>query len=188
MTDLPVWLDDWEHECCGEDRRTGQAVQLSLAFSRTGSVEPATGPGQITVHDDGTVTITGTAGATTGFDGPFGPGTLIQSGRVQFAIHGDAPAARVRCTGNLYETRHGAPAGTTTGQIVGIRFRPAICQKSADGLGSVVIGHEPGTELRATGDWRKHVSEEDPAPGRSSSPSGSATDPASASRPGRAFR
>lgn len=73
--------------------------------------EPATGPGHIAVQDDGTVTITGTAGATTGFDGPFGPGTLIQSGNMQFAIHGGTPAARVRCTGNLYETRHRAPAG-----------------------------------------------------------------------------
>lgn len=111
------------------------------------------------MRDDGIVTITGAAGATTGFDGPSGTGTLIQSGSVQFAIYGDAPAPRVRCTGELYETRHGDPSGTTTGQLVSIRLRPAILRTSAGGRVSTVTGHEPGTELPATGDWRTHAPE-----------------------------
>lgn len=162
VADLPVWLDDWEHECCGESRHVGQRVRLALAFSRAGTIEPASGPDQITVPGDGTVTITGTAGGKTGLDGPFGHGTLIQSGSVQFAIHGDPPAPKVCCAGELYEGRHGEPSGTTTGQLVAIRWRPAICKTSADGRGSTVVGHEPGIELATTGDWSRHGPRDDP--------------------------
>ncbi len=103
MTDLPVWLADWEHECCGEARRVGQQVRLPLALSRTGRVHTTSEPDQIAVLDDGTVSITGTTGATTGFDGPSGPGTLIQSGNVQFAIYGDAPGCS---SGSRYGEAH----------------------------------------------------------------------------------
>lgn len=162
MADLPVWLDDCDHECCGESRHVGQRVRLWLAFSRAGTVEPASGPDQIIVPGDGTVTITGAAGGKTGLNGPFGHGTLVQSGSVQFAIHGDPPAPRVRCVGELYEGRHGVPAGTTTGQLVAIRWCLAICETSADGQMSTVVGHEPGIELATTDDWRRHAPQDDP--------------------------
>jgi hypothetical protein len=76
------------------------------------------------VLDEGKISIVGTADGMTGSDGPFGHGTLIASGDVQFAIHGDAPDPRVQCVGELYEARHGEPSGTTTGQLVAIHWRP----------------------------------------------------------------
>ena len=124
--------------CCGEARHVGELVRISLAFSRVGQVEVTSRPDEIIVLDEGNVTIVGTAGGEAGRDGPFGRGTLIASGDVQFAIHGEAPGPRVRCVGELYEARHGEPSGTTTGQLVAIHWRPDRALRC-----------EPGIELQA---------------------------------------
>lgn len=148
MVDLPVWLDGADHLCCGEARRVGETAQISLAFSRAGQVEVTSRPDQITVLDEGKISIVGTADGEAGSDGPFGHGTLIESGDVQFAIHGDAPGPRVQCLGEFYEARHGEPSGTTTGQIVAIHWRPRDALRYA-----------PVIELQATNDWMGHEPE-----------------------------
>lgn len=150
MADLPIWLDGGDHMCCGEPRHVGQTVRLALAFSRAGKVQATSEPDQITVHGDATVTIIGTADGKTDIDGPFGHGSLIQSGNVQFAIHGDPPGPKVRCTGELYEARHGEPAGTTTGQLIAIRWRP-----------QEALRYGPGIELRTTSDRCEQAPPED---------------------------
>ena len=71
------------------------------------------------------------------------------AGGLQFAIRGEAPAARVCCGGELSEIRHGWPTGVTRGRLIGIRWRPARLRK-IDGRGSAVDGYGPGTELRNT--------------------------------------
>jgi hypothetical protein len=148
MVDLPVLLDGTDHMCCGETRHVGETVRISLAFSRAGQVEITSRPDEINVLDEGKISIVGTADGMTGSDGPFGHGTLIASGDVQFAIHGDAPGPRVQCVGELYEARHGEPSGTTTGQLVAIHWRPGEA-----------LRYEPGIELQATDDWLEHEPE-----------------------------
>jgi hypothetical protein len=148
MVDLPVWLDAADHMCCGQARRVGETAQFSLAFSRAGQVEVTSRPDEIIVLDEGKISIVGTADGEAGSNDPFGYGTLVESGDVQFAVHGDAPGQRVQCVGEFYEARHGEPSGTTTGQIVAIRWRPR------EGL-----GYGPGIELQATDDWLEHEPE-----------------------------
>jgi hypothetical protein len=148
VVDLPVWLSGDDHMCCGEARRAGQLVQISLAFSRAGRVQATTQPEHIAVLADGTVSIVGPADGATGGDGPFGWGTLVQSGAVQFAIPGDAPGPAVRCEGKLYEARHGEPSGTTTGQLIAIRWRPRQA-----------LTNGPGIELQGTDDRPGRVAE-----------------------------
>jgi hypothetical protein len=145
MVDLSVWLDAVDHMCCGEARRAGDTVRIPLAFSRAGKVHVTTQPDRIAVLADGTISIVGTAGGMTGIDGPFGHGTLVRSGGVRFAVHGDAPGPKVLCVGELYEARHGEPSGTTTGQLIAIRWRPRQA-----------LRYEPGIELQATDDWPEH--------------------------------
>jgi hypothetical protein len=148
MVDLPVWLDSVDHMRCGEARHIGERVRFPLAFSRAGKIEVTTRPDQVVVLDEGKINIVGRAGGKTGSDGPFGHGTVIESGDVQFAIHGDAPGPRVLCMGKLYEARHGEPHGTTTGQLIAIRWRPRE-----------VLRYQPGMELQATDDWLEHEQE-----------------------------
>ena len=119
-----------------------------LAFSRAGKIEVTTRPDQVVVMDEGKVNIVGKADGKTGSDGPFGHGTVIESGDVQFAVHGDAPGPRVLCVGELYEARHGEPHGITTGELLAIRWWPRE-----------VPGDQPGMELQATDDWVEHEQE-----------------------------
>jgi hypothetical protein len=148
MVDLPVWLDGTDHICCGEARHVGETARIPLAFSRVGQVEVSSRPDEIIVLDEGKVSIVGTADGQAGSDGPFGRGTLIASGDVQFAIHGEAPGPRVQCVGELYEARHSEPSGMTTGQLVAIHWRPGLMLRS-----------QPGIELQATDDWLEHQPE-----------------------------
>lgn len=117
-----MWLDGVDHMCCGEAREVGQTVQVSLALS-AGLVEAANRPDEVVVLEEGNISIVGTADGQVRGPGPFEHGTLIDSGDVQFAMHGDAPGPRVRCVGKLYEALHGEPSGTTTGQLIAIHWR-----------------------------------------------------------------
>lgn len=92
----------------------GELVTVELTFH--GDTVAASEPDNIEVLEDGRVSIVGTAlGSAGGEDGDT-EGTLIASEGVRFAIAGDAPPARVRCTGELAEDRHGFPAGATAGR------------------------------------------------------------------------
>ena len=70
---------------------------------------------------------------------------------MQFAIEGEAPAERVCCTGQLWEERHGWPAGVTKGRLTGIRWHPAVLRRISD-AGSAIEGYGPGRELESTED------------------------------------
>jgi hypothetical protein len=151
---LPVWIDDWVYQCCGEQRRVGQAVKLELTFE--GEVEAAAEPDRIDVVGDGEVVIVGTAAGPPddvgGGDGM--EGTLIVSGALRFAIEGTAPAPQVICSGRLLELRHGYPAGRTRGELVGLHRRPGIVRAIDHGT-SVIEGYSVGDELASTEDWSK---------------------------------
>lgn len=149
---LPVWIHDWVYQCCGQTRRVGEAVELALTLE--GDIQAATGPDRIEVLDDGEVVIVGTAVGPVADAHEPTPGTLIACGAMQFAIHGDAPARHVTCTGELWETRHGWPAGPTTGVLAGIRWHPAIARSTGDGV-TVIEGYCAGQDQASTDDWRE---------------------------------
>jgi hypothetical protein len=150
VIDVPVWVSDWVHECCGEARRVGDLVDIELTFA--GDTASTTEPDHIDVLDDGRVSITGSVVGPVGRRGEHTGGTLIASGAMRFGLVGDAPAVRVRCVGELSETRHGYPSGVTRGELVGIRWRPAVERRLADGVSVAIDGFEPGEELSSTED------------------------------------
>lgn len=122
-------------------------MELQLTFR--GDVAPADEPDSVHVPDDGKVRVIGTVTGPVNDPEDHTPGTLITSGGLQFAIEGDPPADRVRCTGELWEDRHGWPAGTTTGRLVDIRWRPARLTKVSD-IGHTIDGYGPGQKLNST--------------------------------------
>ena len=124
MVALPVWIASWVCECCGVPRRSGENVELELTFS--GDVVASAEPDRIDVLPGGEVRITGSVAGRVKDAHARKRGTLIRSGAVQFAIAGAAPAARVCCTGQLWEIRHGYAAGSTRGTLSDIRWRPAL--------------------------------------------------------------
>jgi hypothetical protein len=131
---LPVWIDDWVYKCCGQSRRVGEVVALDLTFE--GDAEAATEPDDIDVRDDGQVVVVGSALGPVAEEGNHTAGTLIMSSPVEFAIRGDAPAPRVKCSGRLWEIRHGRPTRRTSGELVGIRWHSAIVRSTGTRSGA----------------------------------------------------
>jgi hypothetical protein len=150
MVSVPVWIESWVHECCGLARHAGETTELLLTFS--GDVAAATEPDSLHVLDEGRVKVIGAAVGRTDDAHADVDGTLIASGGLQFAIRGEAPAPRVCCVGELWETRHGFPTGLTKGRLIDIRWRPALLRKIGE-RGRAVDGYGPGTELRHTEEW-----------------------------------
>jgi hypothetical protein len=149
VVSLPVWIASWVQECCGVPRRVDEQVELRLTFH--GETAAAAGPDSIHVLDDGKVTVVGTARGRVDHAHADTQGTLVASGRAQFAIEGAAPADRVCCTGELWEDRHGWPTGVTKGRLVEIRWRPAVLRQVSE-VGAAIDGYGPGQRLGSTGD------------------------------------
>ena len=150
MVALPIWIASWVCECCGVARRVGENVMLELTFA--GDVVASAEPDRIDVLPDGKARITGSVAGRVKDAHSRQRGTLIRSGAVQFAFAGAAPAARVCCTGQLWEIRHGYAAGSTRGTLSDIRWRPALYRDAGE-LSRVIDGYGPATRLNATGDW-----------------------------------
>jgi hypothetical protein len=150
VIDLPVWVSDWVHECCGEPRDVGDLVDIELTL--VGDTASTTEPDHVDVLDGGRVSIAGSVVGPVGRKGDHTWGVLIVSRAVRCGLAGDAPAARVRCIGELTETRHGYPSGVTRGVLVGIRWRPAMGRGLADGVSVAIDGYGPGEELGSTED------------------------------------
>ena len=137
----------------GGARRVGETVDLQLTFA--GATVPAAGPVSVEWLDNGRVSVVGEVTALPGVaEGNHTQGTQIASGRLKFALAGDEPAARVKCTGELEEIRHGFPSDVTTGLLTGIQWRSGIKHKM-DAVSFVIDGYEPGEELASTEDRRR---------------------------------
>lgn len=150
MINVPVWVHDWVHECCGETRRVGDTLDLELTFA--GDAVADDGPDSVDVLPGGRISIVGAVDGLAGLaEGNHTEGTRIASGGMKFAFTGGSPAARVRCTGELEEVRHGFPSGLTTGLLTGIQWRPAIMRR-VDAVSFAVEGYETGQELASTED------------------------------------
>jgi hypothetical protein len=151
--ELPVWIESWVHECCGLNRRVGDAVELDLTFE--GDMQPAAGVDQITVLHGGRVSVVGrvigpvSSGHTSG--------VVIESGALRFGISEESAADRAQCVGRLAEPRHGYPSWATAGKVSGIQWRPGI---EADRGGyTEVVDYGVGQELQSTEDWKPEVYE-----------------------------
>jgi hypothetical protein len=155
---VPVWIDDWVYECCGQTWRLGEAIDLDLTFA--GDVRAVTDPDRIDVLDDGQVVIVGAAVGPVTNNEAHTEGTLIVCGAVKFAILGKVPGSRVMCSGRLSEIRHGWPTGRTSGELTGVRWHPAIVRSTGDG-GGVIEGYDPGEELASTDDWWERHGDDD---------------------------
>jgi hypothetical protein len=150
MVALPVWIESWVCECCGVLRRVGESVDLALTF--VGEVTGSTDPDRIDVLPDGKVRLVGSVTGRVDDAHADKAGTLVQSGNVQIAVRGDAPAARVCCTGQLWEIRHGYAAGMTQGRLSDIRWRPAVLREVGE-RSFVIDGYGKPAELSCTDDW-----------------------------------
>jgi hypothetical protein len=113
VADVPVWVPDWVYECCGVPRRVGELTELDLTF--TGDISPATGSDGVEVPGDGLVRLTGPVAGPSDMTENHTEGMRVAAGRLRFAFAGGAPAARVTCTGELEEIRHGFPSDVTRG-------------------------------------------------------------------------
>ena len=153
---LPVWIESWVYECCGAARRAGESVVLALTFA--GDVAETTEPDQVDVLPEGKVRLVGSVVGQVRDEGDDDSGTLVQSGNVQIAISGPAPATRISCTGQLWEIRHGFPAGKTRGRLFDIRWRPAVLREVGP-RSSAVDGYGEPTELSSTDDWPREGSD-----------------------------
>jgi hypothetical protein len=91
MVDVPVWACDWVHECCGETRRVGDAVDLELTFA--GDTAPAAGPDRVDVLGDGRVCIIGTVAGPFGLDEGHTEGTRIASATPGGVLPSPSPAS-----------------------------------------------------------------------------------------------
>jgi hypothetical protein len=150
MVALPVWIESWVCECCGVLRRVGERVDLALTF--VGDVAGSTDPDRIDVLPEGKVRLVGSVTGRVDDAHADKAGTLVQSGNVQIAFPGDAPAARVCCTGQLWEIRHGFAAGMTQGRLFDIRWRPAVRREVRE-RSFVIDGYGKPVELSCTYDW-----------------------------------
>lgn len=130
VTALRFWLDHWEHECCGDQRKVGDSITVTLSLE--GSAEPSNEADLVQSDPDGEMVIIGEARRSMDTE----PGLVVRSGDVEFGFPGDISTARVRCVGKLWEERHGSPGGgpatgEVTGRITGLQWHPATYEKLA---------------------------------------------------------
>jgi hypothetical protein len=149
---VPVWIESWAYQCCGERRSVGDAVTLGLASD--GVAEATNEPEGIRVEPDGSVRVVGRVVGQAYSAHSNEPTALVQCGTtLQFAAAGgEGQPERVRCTGKLWETGHGFAAGVTSGRLLDIRWHPALLRQSAERV-FVVEGYGAGRDLKCTDDW-----------------------------------
>ena len=151
MLELPVLIEDWVYECCGEVLRVGDHVELHLTLY--GQVVPTDDDEGVEVLSDGRAQFVANPVRLVGEeDGYHKEGTRLVAGPVQFGVIGEV-ASKVRCTGELHETRHGDPDGVTAGTVLSLRRCDATYQKRGERVWAVV-GYEPGEDVPATSERR----------------------------------
>jgi hypothetical protein len=150
VIELPVWVEDWVHECCGTGRRVGEQVEIDLTLE--GDMKPSVGADNITVLDDYRVSVIGrVAGPSSSSDHK--RGVRIESGALRFGIIGETTAGRVDCVGRLVELRHGYPSWVTAGGLTSIQWRPGL--EVDRGGYTEIVGYGPGRALSSTKDWHR---------------------------------
>jgi hypothetical protein len=126
MAEIHFWLVDWEHECCGDQRKVGDTITVYLAYE--GPVSPTEDEPTATVQRDGSMVLVGDVTDLKLSQ----PAWLIDTGTIAVGWSGKYPGRRVRSEGKLWEVRHDEANGEVTGCITGMRWHPAIYEKTED--------------------------------------------------------
>ena len=126
MAEIHFWLVDWEHECCGDQRKVGDTITSCLAYE--GPVSASQEEPRATVVRDGTVDLVGDISDLKLSQ----PAWLIDAGSIAVGWTGKYPGGRVHCEGKLWEVRHDDATAEVTGRITGMRWHPARYEKIKD--------------------------------------------------------
>jgi hypothetical protein len=154
VTELHFWLVDWEHECCGDQRKVGDTVRVPLWFEDV----PLSTKDPIGVEPlwDGSMVVVGDVTnrrASQSF-------LLIDSGTVTVACRRRFVGERLRCEGRLWEERHEESVPEVKGKITGMRWHKALYEKTDEG--HRVIGYEKPTVICNTNKYPGYPAPEDP--------------------------
>lgn len=145
MAEVHFWTVDWEHECCGPDRRVGDIVTVNLVFE--GEVERTAEADRVESRYSGDMVLVSEAHDARESQ----PGSVVRLGDLAFGVAGKDRDGRIRCTGQLWEDRHGGvgPWAETTGRVTGIRWRPARYELTAEGS-RARVGYDEGRVIYNT--------------------------------------
>jgi hypothetical protein len=154
MAEVRFWLLDWEHQCCGDQRKVGDTITVDLSFD--GTPEASNEPLDIEAIRDGSMVLTGDVTDLRMSQ----PAWLVNAGPVSIAWSGKFPGERVRLTGKLYEERHSEYSATVTGTITGIRWHKALYETYEDGFRRV--GYEDPVPIYNTSKYPGFPPPEDP--------------------------
>ena len=154
MTEVRFWLVDWEHQCCGDDRKVGDTISVDLTCC--GSVKASDEPPSAIAQHDGSMILVGDVSDLHCSQ----PAWLVRARNVSVAWAGKYPGNRVRLVGRVYEERHSEVSAEVTGKITGIRWHKALYEKTKQG--HRVICYEVPTVIYNTNKYPGYPPSEDP--------------------------
>jgi hypothetical protein len=127
VNEVHFWLDDWEHECCGDHRKVGDRIKVPLWFGDlavTTDDEPVVKP-----LPDGSMVVVGDV-VNRKQSQPF---LLVDAGQLTVAGRQRFDGTRVRCEGRQWEERHEESVPTVKGTVIGMRWHKALYEKTKAG-------------------------------------------------------
>jgi hypothetical protein len=120
VAEVHFWLDDWEHECCGDQRKVGDTVLVALWFEDVPT--PSGEPVGVSVLPGGSMVVVGNV-TNQRASQPF---LLIDAGAIAVACRRRFAGERLRCEGNPWEERHEDPVPEVKGKITGMRWHKTL--------------------------------------------------------------
>ena len=161
MTEVRFWLANWEHQCCGESRKVGDVITAPVCCDGS-TVELTAEPRSTEARPDGSMML---VGEVSDFNHAQ-PAWVIDTGCVKVAWRGKYPGVRVRCSGKLWEERHGPDSYSMplTGRLTGIRWHKAAYEPDGEGR---VVGYERETVIYNTNKYPGYPPPPRPVPTRS---------------------
>jgi hypothetical protein len=126
MTSLSFWLDDWEYECCGDERKIGDRIVVGLSFD--GPIQESDTVDRFETTPDGQTTL---SGSTRSFGNKVFP-WVVQVGKIEVGIRSNPKFDHVHGIGRLWEERHADPPATT-GSVTSIKWWNKILKRDDNG-------------------------------------------------------
>lgn len=131
VTEVHFWLDDSEHECCGDQRKVGDTVRVPLWFEDV-PVQTDDPPGLESLWDGSMIVVGDVINRRQ--SQPF---LLVDAGVLTVACRRRFAGKRLHCEGRLWEERHEPVVPTVKGTITGA-------------LANVVVAFLPGRTAART--------------------------------------
>jgi hypothetical protein len=153
MTANHFWLDDWEHDCCGDFRAVGDFITVRLHLSKEGVVVASDDDDLVAPLPDGQMLLIGESRESVDTE----PGWILRTSGVDIGYVGERTAPRACLRGEILESRHGSPdggppVGLVTGQIRSIRWRPNITE-TVGPREQKVVGYGDGVDVNDTNSY-----------------------------------